>query len=172
MGGTISVESKLGAGSDFTVTIPFPICTNTKELTEITGKKGKIQCHQKFNMLLAEDNEDSRFFFERLTNEYYPSATLTIAENGKIAIEKFAEHHFDIIFMDIQMPYLNGVDATEYIRKHFGTKGKAVPIIAITAYSGDEDKKRFFTAGMNDCITKPLDIGMLSQLIGKFVAKQ
>jgi len=169
MNGTIHVESVAGKGSNFIVKISFDICGNKEKETEKSAINDKPRNPHNLNILLAEDNEDNQFFFELITRKHYPDASLVVAENGEKAIEKFAKGDFDIIFMDIQMPKINGIEATEYIRKNFGEKGKKIPIIAITAYAGEEDKLRFLAAGMNSTITKPVDIGIFSKIIGKIL---
>ena len=222
MGGTISVESEIGKGSNFIVKIPFNISEknndgmdlrlreddsllshsreNGNPSFESNNNKGmdlslrgddsllshscesgnpSEPCHSReggnpssknLSILLAEDNEDNQFFFELMIKDHFPGALLVLAENGEKAIEKFGEQNFDIIFMDIQMPKMNGIEATEHIRKNFGEKGEKIPIIAVTAYASDEDKSRFLAKGMNDCVVKPVDIEIFSELIRKILS--
>jgi CheY-like chemotaxis protein len=121
-------------------------------------------------LLLAEDNainqRVARFVIEKLGHK------LDIAENGEVAIEKFQQNDYDIIFMDIQMPVMDGLTATEAIRKieqETGTTTR-IPIVAMTANTMKGDKEKFLKAGMNDYVGKPFKSEELSRIICKIVS--
>ncbi|GIW22319.1 MAG: hypothetical protein KatS3mg068_1326 [Candidatus Sericytochromatia bacterium] len=97
----------------------------------------------------------------------FPNITITTAENGKIALEKYKNNNFDLIITDIQMPEMSGYDLTEEIRK----LDKNIPIIALTASSIAEEKEKSFKIGINDFITKPITQNSFKDVIQKWIDK-
>ncbi len=96
---------------------------------------------------------------------------VTTAKDGQEALKFLSEQNFDLILMDIQMPIMDGVEATKAIRTSSAYKDKAqIPIIAITAYAMTGDKEKFLSAGMDDYITKPVDIAVVKEVIGRVMA--
>ncbi len=147
MHGEISVKSKLNEGTVFTVAMPIEIAKEQ----EVVLKKDEITTEirerlSNISVLLVEDNE-----FNRLVAE----DTLKSLENGEIAIQKLKEDHFDLILMDIQMPVMNGVDATRIIRTEMSENIRNIKIIAMTANVLQEDVERYLKAGMDAYISKP-----------------
>lgn len=126
----------------------------------LTGKK----------VLLVEDNELNREIATDILKEY--GLIVDIAENGEIAVEKYAhadrsdnETGYDVILMDVQMPVMNGYDATRMIRNMKIDKGNRVPIIAMTANAFAEDRQRALDCGMDDHLAKPIDRKMLEKVL-------
>lgn len=167
MNGNIHVESRLGEGSCFTVTIPFQIAAEAdvikmeapKETGDIKGKK----------ILLVEDNELNMDISEFLLTD--AGAVITKAVNGQQAVDLFAENDpgtFDIILMDVMMPVMNGYDATRCIRALDRPDAKEIPVIAMTANAFAEDVENAKQAGMNDHLAKPLDNSKLLRIIAKY----
>ena len=162
MGGSISVESQLGNGTVFTVSIPFPMAKspsdeNAADNTADTGwtLKGK-------RILAVEDNELNRMIVVSILKEL--GCELTEAQNGQEALEVFetsSPDAFDLILMDIQMPVMDGYEATRRIRALPRPDAYTVPIIAMTANAFSEDIEKALASGMNDVATKPLDIKLL-----------
>jgi len=159
-GGTVNVKSKIDEGTSFSFTLSFQKTTIEAEAeleildldTEIKNIKVLVVEDIALNQLLMKTILDD-FGFER-----------DIAANGKIAIEKLQTKSFDIILMDLQMPEMNGFEATEYIRNTLNSK---IPIIALTADVTTVDLAKCKTAGMNDYIAKPVDERLLySKIIG------
>lgn len=159
-GGTIQVESKIDEGSTFSFTLSFqktnaetPSETDLMELdAEITNISVLVVEDIALNQLLMKTLLDD-FGFER-----------DIADNGKIAIEKLKEKNYDVILMDLQMPEMNGFEATEYIRT---TLNSNIPIIALTADVTTVDLAKCKAVGMNDYIAKPVDERLLySKIVG------
>lgn len=156
MNGTISVTSKEGKGSTFTVTIPLEIAPTPVHRpspaaadTDIRGKK----------LLLAEDNELNAEIAEILLMD--KGADVTLAKDGKQALEQFEASQpgaFDAILMDVMMPVMDGLAATRAIRRLGRPDAKAVPIIAMTANAYREDAEACIQAGMNAHLAKPLDM--------------
>ena len=188
MNGHINVKSEIGKGSRFTITIflklqkkdvekidniistPVPIakkndksCEN--DLTELTrcDYAGK-------NILLVEDNELNSEIAKEIIE--MTAAVVTTANNGKAAVEKFAaspEGFYDLIFMDIQMPVMNGYEATAAIRSLKRKDAETIPIAAMTANAFAEDVLLSKNAGMNVHIAKPLDLGKMDKVLKEWL---
>ena len=155
MGGDIIVESKMGEGSCFRVTF---YCEKSslkmRNLTTNTyvSKEKKRKNYGHLKVLIVEDIEVNREFLKEMFKVFF-SIEVEMAENGKIAVEKVEENTYDIIFMDMRMPVLDGVEATKQIRLF----NQNVPIICMSANVYREDKHEAQVAGMNDFIEKPLE---------------
>ena len=125
------------------------------------------------NFLAAEDNEiNAEILKEVLSIE---NATCEIVENGQLAVERFAasaEGEFDAILMDVQMPVMNGYEATKAIRALNRGDAGEIPIIAMTANAFAEDEKEALRSGMNVHLTKPVDVELLWQIIRQYVIKK
>jgi len=162
-GGSIKVESEIEKGSKFSFLIQFKKAqkgiVNTVKL-----KKEKLSPDflKDINILLVEDNELNQLLAVKVFKKF--DKTIDIADNGKIAIEKIEKNNYDIILMDIQMPEMDGIELTKYIRANFGTKSKT-PIIALTAHATVIEEKRCLANGMNDYLSKPFDFNELLEKI-------
>ena len=164
MGGTITFESKEGAGTTFVIRVPFKIdldVDKSKEQKDLSEKTIKG-----LHILLAEDNElnmeIAEFMFQ---NE---GAEVTKAWNGLEAVEIFEKSNsgeFDVILMDIMMPVMNGYKATKRIRSMNREDAKTIPIIAMTANAFTEDRLKAKEAGMDEHISKPVDGNLLVKVI-------
>ena len=168
MGGTISFESKEGAGTTFVIRIPFRIDTDRDSKVE-AGEKTEASIRG-LHILLAEDNELNMEIAEFiLQNE---GADVTKAWNGREAVEIFEKSRpgeFDIILMDIMMPVMNGYEATKIIRSMDREDAKTIPIIAMTANAFTEDRIKAKEAGMGEHISKPVDGKLLVKVIHELV---
>lgn len=166
MGGMISAQSIQGSGSVFTFMLPL----SKAEPLAIASDIIPAAEHEKIkplSILLAEDNAMNRFVFERMFNSL--DCDLEMVENGKQAVEKASTRWFDLIFMDIQMPVMDGLEATGVIRNHYLSRQIPVPvIIALTADAMKEDEERCLNAGMNDYLSKPLSIEKLRSMLLKW----
>ena len=168
MGGSISFESKEGAGTTFVIQIPFkidPDADKREEQRDVSEKSIKG-----LHILLAEDNELNMEIAEFVLQNV--GADVTKAWNGQEAVELFRKSEpggFDIILMDIMMPVMNGYEATKMIRSLDREDAKTIPIIAMTANAFTEDRLKAKEAGMNEHIVKPLDVELLIKVIHKLV---
>ena len=168
MGGSISFESKEGAGTTFVIQIPFkidPDADKREEQRDVSEKSIKG-----LHILLAEDNELNMEIAEFVLQNV--GADVTKAWNGQEAVELFRKSEpggFDTILMDIMMPVMNGYEATKMIRSLDREDAKTIPIIAMTANAFTEDRLKAKEAGMNEHIVKPLDVELLIKVIHKLV---
>lgn len=175
MGGTIEVFSEIDKGSLFRVEIELRIAeaqTRADEIDAICGTEGE-ESLQGLHFLAAEDNEiNAEILSEILEIE---GASCEFVENGRLAVthfEKSREGEFDAILMDVQMPVLNGYDATREIRALARKDAGEIPIIAMTANAFVEDEKEALNAGMNSHLAKPIDIDLLKKVINQHVRKE
>lgn len=163
MGGKVSLESQLGKGSIFTVELTLKINENTlskslkRELTPVS---------RSLHILLAEDNKINQQTFANIFHKC--GFGVEIADDGKEAVEKWEKQNFDLVFMDIQMPIMNGLEATKFIRTKEQQLGGHTPIIALTACSLEGDKEKFLQAGMDDYLSKPFSTLELLGVLKKY----
>ena len=163
-GGSISVKSKLDEGSTFSFILSF-IKTNTEAILETKIEELNTEI-KNIKVLVAEDIPLNQLLMKILLEEF--GFKHDIADNGKIAIEKLQNNPYDIILMDLQMPEMNGFEATEYIRNTMNSK---IPIIALTADVTTVDLSKCKAVGMNDYISKPVDERLLYSKIIELLKK-
>lgn len=156
MQGEITVRSELGKGTQFSVRLPLEEAENQMpvEETPIIDDSKREQL-SRIKLLLAEDNEFNRMVAEDTLKELLPGIYIDVAVNGREAVEKVASGRYDIVLMDIQMPVMDGVEATQTIRTTLPAPAKDIRIIAMTANVLQEDVKKYFDTGMNAYISKP-----------------
>ena len=167
MGGRITVKSGQGKGSEFTISLRFPI---GEAKTGQTPPAAKASAFTGKKLLVVEDNELNLEIASTLLKE--AGFEVDTAENGKIAVEKVeaaSADRYDLILMDIQMPEMDGYEATRRIRALPDAKKAALPIVAMTANAFEDDRKNALHAGMNGHIAKPLDIPKLFQVLSELL---
>ncbi len=165
MGGTMAVESEEGGGASFYVCIPFAVPLTT---TPANQPLRKISGAHHLRVLLADDDATSKIVVKKYLEKM--GHQVLAVDNGVQALSKLHKAPFDIVFMDIQMPYLNGIEVTRAIRLgEAGITNRNVPVIAITAYAMSGDKEKFLQAGMDDYISKPVDMENLKALLERMV---
>ena len=175
LGGDIAVASKFGEGSSFVATVTTDACSFNDMVDDIQDLKIALsqdvegpaaeEHALQGKVLLAEDNLDN----QRLIGHYMGrlGLDLTIVENGQMAVERVLEESFDLVLMDMQMPVMDGPEATEILRQ----AGCVVPIVALTANVGLDDRDRCLTAGCNDFLSKPIDRRHFYSVISRFLEK-
>ena len=167
MDGTIDIDSTQGVGTEITISLPIKHSTSdgiTKE-QNIT-EEVKTASLDGLKILLVEDNEMNREIATDILEEY--GTKIDTAENGALAVEKVRNANpgdIDVVLMDIQMPVMNGYDATRAIREF----NKEIPIIAMTANAFEEDRQNALASGMNEHIAKPIDIVKLKETLARFL---
>ena len=154
--GELAVSSAVGSGTTFTFTMRLEATTPQDEKSEedlpLDTAFEQLNIRDK-HILVAEDNPVNQLILQELLA---PSgATVVTADNGQEAVNAIKSRHFDLVFMDMQMPVMDGLQATIAIREHID--GESLPIIAVTANAMQEDKDKGFASGMNDYITKPVE---------------
>ena len=170
MSGTVEVESKIGVGSTFTVTIPCRVAseddTQAKRETTLSDKKSLSGV----KILLAEDNDLNAEIAAELLQE--EGCTVDRVKDGVECVdllEKAANGTYQLILMDIQMPVMNGYDAAKKIRRMNDPQKADIPIIAMTANAFSEDRQAALDAGMNDHVAKPINMNVLVPTIQKYL---
>ena len=174
MGGTIQAESVLGKGSTFTVVIPFEI-DKTPEQHVLFGASEQIQTEdlKGTRILLVEDNELNMEIAEFMLED--GGAVVLKAWNGKEAVEIFEKSEpgeIDLIMMDIMMPVMDGLEATRRIRKLNRADAATIPIVAMTANAFSDDIRRSREAGMNEHLSKPLEMEKIIRTAARYCGKR
>ncbi len=171
LGGSLSISSEVGKGSVFSLTIPAGVDVKSQPLFDRNNLAEKLTDElstaeeEKFigRVLIAEDSPTNQMLIKLLLERL--GLELTIVEDGQEAVDKALSESFDLIFMDIQMPNMNGYEATETLRKNEIT----TPIIALTAHAMKGDKEKCISAGCDDYLAKPIDRKKLLKTIQKYL---
>lgn len=170
MGGTITFISEQGVGTTFVITIPFKI---NEDVARDEEKQEEVTASIRgLNILLVEDNELNMEIAEFVIQS--EGASVVKAWNGQEAVEAFeksASGEFDAILMDVMMPVMNGYEATKMIRSMDRSDAKKIPIIAMTANAFVEDRIKSKEAGMNEHVSKPIDMKLLVKIIAELAGK-
>ncbi|MCQ2538438.1 MAG: PAS domain-containing protein [Lachnospiraceae bacterium] len=179
MGGSIAVSSKRGKGTEVIISLTLKLCDNImregidtelsveSQENEVEGGKEISLCG--LNILVTEDNACNREIAIEILTEF--GATVDTAENGLIAVEKIQNSNsgqYDLILMDVQMPVMNGYEATRRIRALTDPAKASIPIIAMTANAFEEDRKAAFESGMNEHVPKPIDALKLIEVLNEW----
>jgi CheY-like chemotaxis protein len=163
MGGMVGLESSLGKGSTFWSELSFAIAAQDPD-SESPEQEHAFSPIRRMRILLAEDNHiNQKVATHMLQNLGYQ---VDVAADGVEAVQLWSAGHYDLIFMDGQMPHMDGYQATEEIRSRERQQGmKAIPIVALTAHALAGDRERCLIAGMNDYLSKPVDVKALRRVL-------
>ena len=173
MGGAITVESELGKGSRFTLILPFdPVARKESEAPQNPQPDAALKriSIPRLEILVAEDSGPNAAVVKNFLTEMGHGATMVT--NGKEALFQLSRRHFDMVIMDVEMPEIDGLEATRRIRNgEAGPETDQIPIIALTAHALEEYRQKCQKAGMNDFLTKPVDYETLENLIKRIVPR-
>lgn len=169
MGGKVSVESSQEVGTEFTCILPFDAVSEKKTKTKGTTVTTEKQVRSTLSILVAEDNfVNQRLVKELLRRQGYK---VDIVDNGLKLFEAMEKSKYDVILMDVQMPVMDGLEATSIIREIERETGGHIPIIGITAYSMKADRDKCIEAGMDDYLAKPFSKEEFYKKIERFASK-
>jgi signal transduction histidine kinase/CheY-like chemotaxis protein/ligand-binding sensor domain-containing protein len=165
LGGLITVRSSHGEGSVFIVKLGFDL---PEEEAHSEHSNGKITLPASMHILIAEDTPFNQLLAVELLKKYMPQVKTEIANNGSVALEKLQQsREYDLVLMDVKMPVMDGLEATGHIRTLKGDYYKQLPIIGLTASAIPQQVQACLDAGMNDCVTKPINPEELIYKISK-----
>ncbi len=164
MGGSICIDSQEQGGTNVYVSLPFKLADELSELSNEEEECAASHTHSGYHVLIADDDLLSRKTAQKiLENAGY---RVRLAQDGQKALQLLEQEPFDLVLVDVKMPVMNGVEATQCIRKKESAV-RSIPVIGMTAYAMSGDKTHFLEAGMNDYISKPIDKQELLSIIDR-----
>ena len=159
-GGDIHVESKEGIGSTFMFNIWVnAVASSSSNRTPGVGDEEEMQVLAGKKVLVVEDNKINQMLAKKVLTKW--GMDVTLADNGRLGVDALDDDQYDAVLMDIQMPEMDGYQATAAIRSHKERKWNSLPIMAITAHAAPEEREKCLKAGMDDYISKPFDEKLL-----------
>jgi len=167
MGGTIATTSTPGLGSRFTVTIPSRRVDRGEPVPDVAPAGQAEPARPALRLLVAEDNDVNQVLINALLARM--GHRVHLVANGRLAVEAVRRGDYDLVLMDLQMPEMDGMEATQAIRA-LGDRFASLPIIAMTANAFDEDRQACLAAGMDDYVAKPIDVAQLAEAIARCTA--
>ncbi|WAJ70082.1 response regulator [Catenovulum adriaticum] len=166
MGSSLKVKSEVNKGTCFYFSLVLPTSNTPTKVATNLNKPTKLSFNPTLKVIIIEDNEINQTILAALLNEMN-IVDIDLALNGKVGVEKCRENQYDLIFMDMQMPVMGGIEATTQIKRLDNYTN--TPIIALTANVMENDKKACFDAGMNAFLTKPIEFKALAETMAQFV---
>ncbi len=168
MNGAVSIDSVEGEGTTVRVVLPLKRAGNEAPSDSVQGEEEPHDEHCGVRILVAEDDRLNQIALQRLLESN--GHRITVVNDGREVIERLRAEEFDCVLLDVQMPVMNGVEATREIRQAEKLNGKRhIPIIAVTAYAGFEDREKFIQAGMDDYLAKPVLMEDLQRVLARHV---
>ncbi len=169
MGGKLEVESQPGRGSRFWFTLWLEPASS-RSAWDVKRDEGNGRPHQLQRILVVEDNPVNQKVLALTLQQ--KGMVVDLAENGKVALQRFVEAPYDLVLMDLRMPVMDGFEATRAIQASEAYQQRPVPIVAVTANAFEEDRQEALQAGMDDFLAKPIKPQALQALLGKFAPTQ
>ncbi len=169
MGGSIGIRSEEGKGSTFFFELPCRVQENVvakKPEAAAPSAPADVLPGAGLNLLVAEDNEHNQLLIELLLKRQ--GAQVTLVGNGAEALNAIKTGAFDLVLMDLEMPVMGGFEAVAELRRREGGSGKRMPVIALSAHAAEEQRDNCIAAGMDDFLTKPMDIKALQALLRRY----
>jgi CheY-like chemotaxis protein len=164
MGGTIRLHSELQKGSTFSIKIPLQVPRKRRATSEAsTAEVVQPECRS-LRILVAEDNKINQKVVRAMLHRI--GHTVTLAENGQVAVEALKKNKFDLVLMDKMMPVMDGIEATKEIRK-MGLSKDTLPIVGLTARFQHSELDYYLECGMNACVGKPVKLESLKRVIAE-----
>jgi PAS domain S-box-containing protein len=154
MGGVLKVESEAGKGSSFSFELPFAISSSKLNQSTVAQDLNYQSLGSRY-VLVAEDVELNQYLVRHIMESW--GFTVDIVNNGREAVDMIQKNDYDLVLMDIQMPEMDGMEATRLIRQLSDRKKAAIPIVALTANALKGDSEKYLAAGMNDFLPKPFN---------------
>lgn len=167
MDGDIKVDSIEGIGSCFTFSLPFELCSEAEFESQHQPPAVLSSCCKEARVLVAEDNKANQMVIRNLFRTITPYTD--IVDNGLEALNKVRQHHYDIVFMDVSMPQMDGLTACAEIRNLPDSNKASLPVIAFTAHALTGDKEKFLKAGMTDYLAKPVSLAKLIDMLNHYI---
>jgi len=167
MGGSIATTSTPGLGSRFTVTIPTRLVDRDAPAPAVAPPGDAEPARPALRLLVAEDNDVNQILINALLTRM--GHRVHLVANGRLAVEAVRRGDYDLVLMDLQMPEMDGMEATQAIRA-MGGAFASLPIVAMTANAFDEDRQACLAAGMDDYVAKPIDVAQLAEAIARCTA--
>ena len=164
MGGTITTTSTPGLGSRFVVAVPSHVAESEEPASAVAEAGPTAAPRPALRILVAEDNDVNQILIDAVLTRM--GHVVHLVANGLLAVEAVRRGDYDLVLMDLQMPAMDGMEATQAIRALGGARA-GVPIIAMTANAFEEDRKACLAAGMDDYVAKPIDVNRLAQAIAR-----
>lgn len=169
-GGSIRVESELNKGSSFICEIPFTKVMEKEQTVEIVEEETyTLDLGRDIQILLVEDHKLNQMVARKTLEKEFSNVIVTIADNGQIAVDKLRDNDYDLILMDIQMPVMDGYEATKYIREQMPSDKANTTIFAMTAHAHMAQDEKFKEYGMDDCVLKPFEPKQLFSKIAYYI---
>jgi len=164
MGGTLEVQSTVGKGSTFTFDLPVREVAS-KVVKPLLESHASLSDFGPLRVLVVEDNFINQLSFSQMLERC--GFQIQSASNGKQALELIEGQPFDIVLMDVKMPVMDGLEATQRIRGSKDPRVRTTKVVALTAYAMPEDRIRIMAAGMNDVISKPIEVDELADVLNR-----
>mgnify|MGYP002654652764 CR=1 FL=1 len=168
-GGTIHVQSEEGKGTECTLSFTWPLALRTDTQVQTPTANELLLQDQKLHLLVAEDVGINQFLLKHMLEKN--GFTFVITDNGLAALEEVKKSTYDAVLMDIEMPFMDGVEATRQIRQLPDAAKANIPIIALTANAIKGNREEYLAAGMNDFITKPFTEEQLTAVVKQVIAR-